>query len=87
MCFTQPSSKIIVIGVVFTDKPHHRLYFPPAENETSTSTTSATSTAKTKETEAELEAEAEAVAHELPDAPTSDPADAGHAGKKQKHRE
>ncbi|GAB1318669.1 ADP-ribose 1''-phosphate phosphatase [Madurella fahalii] len=62
-------------------------YFPPvAEGETTTET-AATRDAEKQETDAELEAEAEAVASELPSPPTSDPSDAGHAGKKQKHED
>jgi hypothetical protein len=58
----------------------YRLYFPPvAEDESATDHEN-----DTKETEAKLTAEAEAVASELPSAPTSDPSDPGHAGKKQK---
>jgi hypothetical protein len=61
-----------------------RLYFPPvAENESAAVQT--TETAEEQENEAELEAEAEAVASELPSAPTSDPSDMGHTGKKQRH--
>ncbi|KAH6856907.1 hypothetical protein B0I37DRAFT_351925 [Chaetomium sp. MPI-CAGE-AT-0009] len=58
------------------------LYFPPvAENQPTTDREEA------RETEAKLTAEAEAVASELPSAPTSDPYDIGHAGKRQKQKE
>ncbi|KAK4130689.1 A1pp-domain-containing protein [Trichocladium antarcticum] len=60
------------------------LYFPPVLEEETTAPTAETDRAK-RETDAQLEAEAEAVANELPSAPTSDPSDAGRAGKKQKH--
>lgn len=58
----------------------NRLYFPPVvEDEAGDSDT-------TRETKARLDAEAEAVANELPSAPTADPSDAGHVGKKQKQK-
>lgn len=63
----------------------NRLYFPPVLEEETTAPTAETDRAAKRETDAQLEAEAEAVANELPSAPTSDPSDAGHAGKKQKH--
>lgn len=63
-----------------------RLFFPPVVEGETTAETAARETGK-QETDAELEAEAEAVASELPSAPTSDPSDAGHAGKKQKHED
>ncbi|KAK4158043.1 hypothetical protein C8A00DRAFT_28942 [Chaetomidium leptoderma] len=59
------------------------LYFPPVAEDESM----ADHEEEARETEAKLEAEAKAVASELPSAPTSDPSDPGHAGKKQKQRE
>jgi hypothetical protein len=61
----------------------YRLYFPPVIEDKTPPTDG---DKKAKETDdAKLEAEAEAVAQELPSAPTSDPSDAGHAGKKPRH--
>ncbi|KAL2129739.1 hypothetical protein VTI74DRAFT_7386 [Chaetomium olivicolor] len=59
------------------------LYFPPVLDHESTSDSEDTAW----ETKTRLDAEAEAVASELPSAPTSDPSDAGHAGKKQKQQD
>ncbi|KAK4227424.1 hypothetical protein QBC38DRAFT_443702 [Podospora fimiseda] len=56
------------------------LYFPPVAED-------ATVRSEAKDNEAELDAKAETVAHELPDAPTSDPADSEHIDKKVKHEE
>lgn len=63
-----------------------RLYFPPV-TEDETAAGFATGDQESRETEAKLDAEAEAVAQELPSAPTSDPSDPGHAGKKQKQKD
>ncbi|KAK3991034.1 hypothetical protein QBC44DRAFT_287651 [Cladorrhinum sp. PSN332] len=54
------------------------LYFPPVAED-------ATIRSEAKDTQAELDAEAETVAKELPSAPTSDPSDPDHIGKKVKH--
>jgi hypothetical protein len=54
----------------------YRLYFPPVTEDESAA-----------DDESKLKAEAEAVASELPSAPTSDPSDPGHAGKKQKQED
>lgn len=61
----------------------HRLYFPPIPEDQP----AADHEDEKREKEAKLEAEAEAVASELPSAPTSDPSDAGHADKRQKHED
>ncbi|KAK4097812.1 A1pp-domain-containing protein [Parathielavia hyrcaniae] len=69
------------------------LYFPPvAEDKTTAAddkdeTPAADQVIDVREAEARLEAEAEAVANELPNPPTTDPTEPGHAGKKQKHED
>jgi hypothetical protein len=61
----------------------NRLYFPPvAEDQPTTDREE-----ETRETEAKLTAEAEAIANELPSAPTADPYDLGHDGKRQKQKD
>ena len=60
-----------------------RLYFPPVPDDQ----LGIDLQDEKREKEAKLEAEAEAVASELPSAPTADPSDPGHAGKKQKHED
>ncbi|KAK3306505.1 uncharacterized protein B0T15DRAFT_492046 [Chaetomium strumarium] len=60
------------------------LYFPPVPDHDGQK---AEHENQIQEAEARLDAEAEAVARELPNAPTSDPFDAAHAGKKQKHKD
>lgn len=54
------------------------MYFPPFVEQDS-------QPKEAKGKDAMLNAEAEAVARELPSAPTSNPAEAGHVDKKQKH--
>jgi O-acetyl-ADP-ribose deacetylase (regulator of RNase III) len=61
----------------------YRLYFPPVPEDQATSDHKD----EKREKQAKLEAEAQAVANELPSAPTADPSDPGHAGKKQKHKD
>ncbi|KAK4249234.1 hypothetical protein C7999DRAFT_30286 [Corynascus novoguineensis] len=62
------------------------LYFPPVIEDEVTTDNEDDKIIREKN-EAKLAAEAEAVASELPSAPTSDPSDPGHAGKKQKQGE
>ncbi|KAK4161564.1 hypothetical protein QBC43DRAFT_346574 [Cladorrhinum sp. PSN259] len=56
------------------------LYFPPVPED-------ATTKSGSKDAQAKLDAEAETVAQELPNAPTSDPSDPDHIGKKQKQED
>lgn len=64
----------------------YRLYFPPVIEDEATTDNEDDEIIREKN-EAKLAAEAEVVASELPSAPTSDPSDPGHAGKKQKQGE